>query len=51
MAEYKNLKGVLSFRSYLQSKLMPFVCEFKNSVIASLALNLLHRITEERIKR
>lgn len=35
MTEYKNLKGVLSFRSYLQKKITPFVSEFQHSDIAA----------------
>jgi hypothetical protein len=35
MAEYKNLKGVLSFRSYLQTKITPFVFEFQHPDVAA----------------
>jgi hypothetical protein len=35
MAEYKNIKGVLSFRSYLQAKMAPFVSDFHKSDLAA----------------
>ncbi len=35
MAEYKNKKGVLSFRSYLQAKITPFVSDFQHLDLAA----------------
>lgn len=35
MAEYKNQKGVFSFRSYLQAKITPFVSDFQQSDVAA----------------
>ncbi len=35
MADYRNQKGVLSFRSYLQTKIAPFVADFQQTEKAS----------------
>lgn len=35
MADYRNQKGVLSFRSYLQTKMAPFVSDFQQTDMAA----------------